>query len=181
MQWYRVNFKKLALRLLPTMFQNSYTLSGFLYALMRPIGVLHNDFMNFRREKLKRLSYNGQVCSLQAMLNDYFDNTGERSISVEDPSDAESAFLIYKRIYVKRDSGKLKQVFSHNDNVIDSETKIKLINPRAYSGVCAYDFVVKTNMSLTPDDVNELLPVMRKRIDTFKLTSKRYQIKYASA
>lgn len=41
--------------------------------LISPIVVLYNDFLNYRKQKIYRLTHNSQVCFLQAVLNDAFD------------------------------------------------------------------------------------------------------------
>lgn len=177
MQWYRVNYKKLALRLLPAMLQRSYTLSGLLFAMVKPLAELQHEFLLFRDEKLNRLKYNGQVCYLQAMLNDMFDNKeGKRPIRVEDAKDPELAFLIFTREKAEENSAKTK-LFSLRQSVEKEASKKKMLNLRGYSGISAFDFVVKLNMTIA-DATHFDEAIMRRRIDTFKLTSKRYSIEY---
>lgn len=176
MQWYRVNYKKLALRLLPVVLQRSYSLSGFLFAMLKPLAEMQYEFLLFRDEKLNRLKYNGQVCYLQAMLNDMFDNKeGKRPIRVEDAKEPELAFLISTRKKVEGNSGNTK-LFSLRQSVEAESNRKKMLNLRGYSGISAFDFVVKLNMTKAKAEFDEA--IMRRRIDTFKLTSKRYSIEY---
>lgn len=70
--WYKVDFDKLVLLLLPT-FLRKPVLFGYLKALVSPIDGLHYRWSKMRDENLKKLSYNCQRCYFRAALNDKFD------------------------------------------------------------------------------------------------------------
>lgn len=70
--WYKVDFDKLVLLLLPTFLRKS-VLFGFLKALISPIASLHYRWSKMRQENLKKLSYNCQRCYFRGALNDKFD------------------------------------------------------------------------------------------------------------
>lgn len=70
--WYKVDFDKLILLLLPT-FLRKALLFGYLKALINPIASLHYRWSKMREDNLKKLSYNSQRCYLRGALNDYFD------------------------------------------------------------------------------------------------------------
>ena len=70
--WYKVDFDKLILLLLPT-FLRKPILFGYLKALISPIASLHYRWSKMREENLKKLSYNCQRCYFRGALNDKFD------------------------------------------------------------------------------------------------------------
>lgn len=70
--WYKVDFDKLILLLLPT-FLRKPVLFGYLKALISPIASLHYRWSKMRDENLKKLSYNCQRCYFRGALNDKFD------------------------------------------------------------------------------------------------------------
>lgn len=70
--WYKVDFDKLVLLLLPT-FLRKPVLYGYLVALTSPIASLHYRWSQMRDENLKKLSYNCQRCYFRGALNDKFD------------------------------------------------------------------------------------------------------------
>lgn len=70
--WYKVDFDKLILLLLPT-FLRKPVLFGYLKALISPIASLHYRWSKMREENLKKLSYNCQRCYFRGALNDKFD------------------------------------------------------------------------------------------------------------
>ena len=80
MSKYEVNIKRLALLLLPTFWRRPI-LATLAYAMVSPLGYLHTRFVLFRRDTVYRLTHNGQVCYLRAVLNDTFDPI-ERRITV---------------------------------------------------------------------------------------------------
>ncbi len=87
MSKYDLNFKRLALLMLPT-FWRKPLLAGFAYAIMVPLNYINMRFALFRRSTDYRLTHNGQVFSLRAVLNDQFD-PGDRAITVTDNTRAE--------------------------------------------------------------------------------------------
>jgi hypothetical protein len=70
--WYKIDFDKLVLLLLPT-FLRKPLLFGYLKALISPIASLHYRWSKMREENLKKLSYNCQRCYFRGALNDQFD------------------------------------------------------------------------------------------------------------
>lgn len=70
--WYRVDFDRLILLLLPT-FLRKPVLFGYIKALITPIASLHYKWEQMRTENLKKLSYNSQRCYLRGALNDKYD------------------------------------------------------------------------------------------------------------
>lgn len=70
--WYKVDWDKLILLLLPTFLRKS-VLYSFVRALVSPIDSLHYNWEQMRAANLLKLSYNGQRCYLRKALNDRFD------------------------------------------------------------------------------------------------------------
>ncbi len=70
--WYKVDFDKLILLLLPT-FLRKAKIFGYLKALITPISGLHYLWSNMRKDNLKKLSYNSSKCYLRGALNDNYD------------------------------------------------------------------------------------------------------------
>jgi len=56
---------------------------SWLRCLIAPVVYLHNLFKTSRENNLYRLTHNSQVCYMEAMLNDTFDNTA-RGIFISD-------------------------------------------------------------------------------------------------
>lgn len=80
MDKYDVNFKRLALLLLPTFWRRPL-FAAMAYAAVSPLQYLHTRFILWKRESDYRLEHNGQVCYLRALLNDKFDPIDRRTQS----------------------------------------------------------------------------------------------------
>lgn len=94
MSKYNVNYKRLALMLLPTLLRHRL-MSAILYAAMSPIEALHARLLTLRENARYRLYHNGQVCYLRAALCDLFD-PGQRRITITD-TPATDTLWIYTR------------------------------------------------------------------------------------
>lgn len=80
--WYKIDFDRLILLLLPT-FLRKPVLFGYLKALISPIASLHYLWSQMRELNLKKLSYNSQRCYLRGALNDVADPE-ERRIYIDE-------------------------------------------------------------------------------------------------
>lgn len=74
---FNVDLKKLALWLTPTWLRQP-TVLVIVMAVTWPLRQVYNSFLSFTQAKLYRLNHNGQVCYLEAVLNDAFDATLRR-------------------------------------------------------------------------------------------------------
>lgn len=74
---YKVDFKRLAIHLLPT-FLRQPLIFGVLRAGLAAVESAHSVFLDRRAGHIYRLTHNGQVCHLTAALNDNFDPTQRR-------------------------------------------------------------------------------------------------------
>ena len=160
MSKYDVDFKKLALSLIPQRLRD-VALAAYSYSLTTPISGLHVRFMNFRQNVHYRLHHNGQVCYLRAVVNDSFDPISRRIIITD--AIALSSMIIYARsvgrwqLLPRRDTG-----------------EALVLNRRGFDGINGYDFIVQVpaDITLTADDEKR----MRSIINQYKIASKRYLI-----
>ncbi len=74
---FTIDYKRLALQLLPYHLRKPL-LFGLLRAALAPFENLYDRFLSARSEHIYRLTHNGQVCYLQACLNDHFKSSGGR-------------------------------------------------------------------------------------------------------
>lgn len=158
---YDINIKRLSLLLLPTFWRRPL-FAALTYAAVAPLQALHTRFMRWKIETDYRLRYNGQVCHLQAVLNDRFD-PGERRITVtDDAADNDRALLHHRgaeqslRIPVR---GGRSLAF----------------NRRGFDGISGYDFWV--NLPLAQQERIDTAQV-RAVVDNYKLASKRFSINF---
>lgn len=162
MSKYDVNFKRLALLLLPT-FWRKPLIASIAYAAVSPLSYLHTRFILYRRETIYRLTHNGQICHLRAVLNDQFDPI-DRRISITEASGGESVMMVHNRdveraqLVPTRETGQAIIVYR-----------------RGFDGVNAYDFWVNI-----PSALYDTVDIARLKaiVGTYKLASKRFSINY---
>lgn len=95
MDKYDVNFKRLALLLLPTFWRRPL-FAAMAYAAVSPLQYLHTRFILWKRESDYRLEHNGQVCYLRALLNDKFDPI-DRRITITETVENVGFITLHKR------------------------------------------------------------------------------------
>ncbi len=83
MGYYDVNYDRLVWQLLPVRLRKVVTYA-WLKVLVAPVKYMQGLFLAFRRGNLYKLQHNGQVCYLEAVLNDSFDPIARR-IYISDP------------------------------------------------------------------------------------------------
>ena len=159
---YDVNFKRLALLLLPT-FRRRPLLAALAYAAVSPLQWLHTRFMLWRSDTDYRLLHNGQVCRLRGLLNDLFDPVDRRITVTEEVSNVGDIVLHRREVQravrlPARGSGRMV-----------------VLNRRGYGGVSGYDFWVNIPVALL-DEIDT--DRVRAVVDSYKLASKRYQINF---
>lgn len=160
-RYYDINFKRFALQLLPTRWRR-VLFASLLYAGVSELSSLHSRFMAFRTEQNYRLTHNGQVCYLRAVLNDVFD-PDERRITITETVEEREANLIYKR-----DADKSVFVYPRQQG------KAWAINRRGYDGVGGFDFWINLPYGLNTIDAKRLAAI----VNNYKLVSKRYAINF---
>ena len=162
MSKYDVNFKRLALLLLPT-FLRRPLLGAVVYAAVSPLQGLHTRFVLWMRNTNYRIQHNGQVCHLRAVLNDRFDPI-ERRITITE--DAENVGHI---VLPHRDSGDGLRLPARGSG------RVVILNRRGYGGVNGNDFWVNLPVALYGKADAEQVKAV---VNTYKLASKRFSINY---
>lgn len=141
---------------------------GWIYSLLKPMEDFSAIFKIFREQSIYRVTHNGQVYSLENVLNDSYDND-QRRIYIADSVDIDASY-----------------VFPEADDkpvIINSETsdEILYIYSEQLVRSAEFDFIVNIPSELRPSSANEesnLIIQISGLIDTYKLASKRYEIKW---
>lgn len=155
---YDINFKRLALMLLPT-FLRRPVMAYLSYAIVAPIAHIHTKLVRLRNETVYRLEHNGQVCHLRAVLNDTFD-LSLRRITVDD---RESESLLGTLIFT-RDQCR------HTFLPLREDGRF-VINRRSFSGAKNISFWVTI-----PEELMEAIDdkQLTAIVNTYKLASRRW-------
>ncbi|QYS86300.1 hypothetical protein JJC03_15445 [Flavobacterium oreochromis] len=132
----------------------------------KPIIWLHLEFLDFRKESLYKLDHNSQICNLQAVLNDIFDNT-ERRIIIR------NAVLREPLWFYEPEENKPVLFYEESDN-----KPVYFREESEFIGDGA-DFLVLVPINLKPTNTQEenaFLIKMRAQLDYYKLFVKNYKI-----
>lgn len=154
---YSVNWNKLISWLMPTaLFKPK--MFGWLKSLAAPISTLHGDLLAFRKQKKYELEITGQVCKLETLLNDRFDNNLRR-IYILDGEKSKRRFIYSKAeqytqpVYTVAEN---RPFYIYQQNEITTTT---------------YHFIVKVPSGLVYD-----ADVMVSVLSSFKMPSKKFDI-----
>lgn len=150
---FNVDFNKLILQLLPLMFRRPVWYA-WMRSLVCPVKEKYTEFIAFRNDKLYQLQHNGQVFSMENVLNDRFDN-GQRRIYITDG-------LTKDRVYL----------YTRDEN--KAAFLPKFIHNRADYADSGVDFIVwvPNAIVVTTEEMYE----MRAKIDLYRADSKRYKV-----
>ena len=162
MDKYDVNFKRLALLLLPTFWRRPL-FAAMAYAAVSPLQYLHTRFILWKRESDYRLEHNGQVCYLRALLNDKFDPI-DRRITITETVENVGFITLRKR--------------EEDDEVLvprRGSERFLILNRRGFGGVSGYAFWVSIPLARRDKLV---ITQFRAVVDAYKLASKRFSINY---
>lgn len=150
--WYKVNFDKLKLLVLPSMLRKSFI--GVLVSLAYDeLKKIHEQWLLNKEQRDIKLSHHGQVCYLRKVLNDEFDNVLRR-IQIADGNRFIRTYL-YSR-------AEQKPVFLG---------KLHLHSKTNYADT-GVDFIVYVPSEIL--DTKELR--IKARVDYYKQDVKRYEI-----
>lgn len=152
MQLFRIDWDRFVLLLLPIRLRVT-ELFVMARAIIQPVMSVHSRFMLNRADNLYKMSHNGQVCHLRAMLNDTFD-TQLRRITIEDTRRYDWTF-VYKE---------------NADKPLLLETVV--IASEQFTTGEGTDFTV-----FVPSSISfSVKPQMISLINFYKLAGKRYSI-----
>ena len=162
MSKYDVNFKRLVLLMLPT-FWRKPLLATIAYAAVSPLNYLHTKFVLFQRSTDYRLTHNGQVCYLRAVLNDQFDPI-ERRITITEDAGNVGPLMLWQRSEERAQLLPMRETW-----------QAFIVNRRGFEGINSFDFWVNIPVVLLEAvDITRLKAI----VNTYKLASKRFSINY---
>ena len=82
MSFFNIDYSVLRVQLLPVRLRTTF-MKAWVECLVKPIEHIQQHFLSARNTDIYRLAHNGQVCYLEATLNDMFDHA-ERRIFITD-------------------------------------------------------------------------------------------------
>lgn len=150
--WYKVDWDRLLLLLLPT-FLRKPVLFAYIKALVSPIASLHYSWERYREGNLKKLSYNGQRCYLRKALNDYCD-PDLRRIFIGDTQGSEPDYL-----------------YTQEEN-LDVYLGTMYLETEFNYSTTTIDFLVNVPQDVLDAKINEITALL----EFYKLAGKSYQI-----
>ena len=158
MSKFNINIAKLAIQLLPMCLRGG-KMKGFIKSCAEPLKYTGDFFEDYRAEQDYRITHNGQVCYLKAVLNDKFDPL-LRGITIQDGDGDFDGVIIKERsedeplIIAKRVSETPTTVFKRN-----------------FGGSRSVSFRVKLPLRLRTDlyDVNAT-------VNKYKVAGMRYEV-----
>lgn len=159
MRDYNVEYDRLARLLLPVTLRRK-RLMAFVGVMTSEVWRISGWFRRYRDDTDYRLSHNGQVCYLRAVLNDKFDPVLRR-ITIEDIG------ILPETIIHRRSTG-LFLLLKHRPEDI-------ILHRRGFGGYNSYDFTVVLPAALRAS-VNEAR--LHAVINTYRLAGKRYTLSY---
>lgn len=150
--WYKVDWDRLVLLLLPT-FLRKPKIFGYLKALVSPVASLHYRWLQMREDNLKKLSYNSQKCYLRGVLNDRYDPE-------------------LRRITISNTANKIQDyIYTEAENLPVYLGTMWLEPEFNYAGTTV-DFIVNVPQNLINTKLNEILATL----EFYVLAGKSYQI-----
>ena len=162
----RINYKKLALLLLPT-FLRSRVLSSWLKVFMTPIQTIHDIHHEEHRECIYSLQCTGQVCRMKDALNRYFGVGNYKSGSnynqgfkIKDVSAKGDWMIIYNEVETFDDNQVLLQD-NEDSLLLCSEAEILL-------KTVSFDVMAPSEL-----EIGERLPEVRAIVEQYRLASRK--------
>ncbi|WP_281752499.1 hypothetical protein [Neptunitalea chrysea] len=139
---------------------------AFLSVMLRPLELLHLDFLNFRANSIYRVKHNSQIVYMEAMLNDLFDPL-ERRIRIVNTEFKQPVYF-YEPL-------ENREVYHYEP---EDNDPVHYYEPDDIVGD-GVDFSVCVPPQLQPEGETAetaILTRMRGEIDYYKLYSKNYNI-----
>lgn len=159
---YKINFSRLLINLLPT-FLRQPVIYGILHAGGAVLeGQAYKDFTEARREHNYKLTHNGQVCYLRAVLNDAFGG-GFDILEVERKGD-----WLYA---ITEDGTGILLTTGEDGNAAEVEggEKVPVVYNEILLNASQNSFIVSVPAGI----YNTNLPAVAALVDKYKLISKR--------
>lgn len=151
--WFKVDFNRLAILLLPISWRTSITVA-YLQVLLSEINNVHYSWTVKRTDDWYKINHTGQVCKLRKVLNDTLDPD-------------------LRRIYIGEGNAfPRKYIYTHAENKPVAIGTMFIYRNSEYVGTGA-DFIVNVPAEIVETGVNQLHFLLKY----YKLASKRYQIK----
>ncbi|MDP1812327.1 MAG: hypothetical protein Q8K66_13075 [Sediminibacterium sp.] len=150
---FNFSFNKLQNQLLPSFLRTPVTV-GWLQSLIYPVKNIYDQFIAYRLDKLYELEHNGQVFSLENVLNDRFDSVARRIYLTDG--------LTKNRIYI----------YTRNENKPFFLPKF-IFNRGDYTDT-GVDFIVwiPNAIVISLEEMYEL----RAKVNKYKTDPKRYKV-----
>jgi hypothetical protein len=149
---FKIVYTKLVQWLIPAWLRMP-TLTLLVLAANKPLREAYDGFSNYRQLVVYKLAHNGQVCYLQKVLNDAFDNTARR-IQVVD-------FTVFGALFF----------YDENDQVmfIGDEQEVFF-----YDDDTGFDFTIRIPATLTSN--TGMLAAIKAKANEYKLDGKNYYV-----
>lgn len=147
-QWYRF-----VENLVPNLVKKSLLLA-FINSAFAPIRSKYEVFLQWKAESEYKVRHNGQICYLQKLLNDQFDNY-HRRIIVENTPPKETLNVYYPQ--------ENRPIYAYNERPFFMYNEDDYFNE--------FDFTV-----LIPEEIVPNTHLIRNEVEFYKLYSKNYQI-----
>ena len=165
---FEIDFKRLVLQLLPT-FYRQQLIFGVLRAALGGLQSVYDDFMAARRAHIYRLTHNGQVCYLRAVLNDAFiSGNGTKFDILTIERDGDWLYAITEagsRITLAASEDR----YNDKGEYQDDHTAVPVLSNEAILTMEQNEFIV----AVPADLYNTSLSDIKALVDRYKLVSKR--------
>ena len=162
---YSINWRNFIIDNIPVDLRKIKTVN-WLLVLFKPIMWLHIEFLAFRTQALYKVNHNSQICYLQAVLNDSFDNVQRRII-------IRNAILREPLWFYEPEENKPVVFYESEDN-----KPVYFREESEFIGDGA-DFLVLVPIDLKPtntQDLNAFIIKMEAQLNYYKLYVKNYII-----
>ena len=158
MGFYDIDYDNLTWTNVPVLLRGA-VMYAWLKCLVAPCKYVYGLFTQNRNANLYNLAHNGQVCKMQAALNDVFDS-GARRITIVDPAYVDPVYLYLraegKPVYLyTRAENRPVYLYTRAEIYASGAAQFIVQVPAAVAGVAGYD-------------VNRLKAI----VDTYRLASK---------
>ena len=162
MRQYQIDYRKLAVMLLPTFLRTS-VLVTLVRVMIQPLQALHDKWKADCERREYNLTHTGQVCTLKAVLNDRFGLDYSNGFEIADINAAGDWVMIYD-----------EAVNLNNNHVMAEEASHFLIFDESTITQMTHSFIV-----YVPQQCWAELPVIRTLVEKYRLVSRipTYMIK----